>query len=585
MGYKRDNVTPEMFGALGDGTGDDTTALQAWLDSVDDASVTHGRHLVARGNYSFTGELLLAPSGASRVTMDVQGARFNYNGADGVLIEGVELTFDGTAKTITRTAGDFVADGFTVGRKIFIYGSDSNDKLFKVSSVTATVITADATDLVIDEGPVSGCRVEDFRNMLTLGDPYASRKLFYARIIGIYGGTVGVFFANALLIHHCDFLSMESGSLGSGGRALFLASPAGSAQTSAASNSAAFHQINLVGGRDETALMMGNVWTWRAGKIQQSTGVGMHVYKCSTFEVSSVDFSIHPKGALKINKSNNGLVHFYTEQIGPGTVDNDTKLLHGVDSNNVTVQASLFNCAGGGTSSGLHSDYGIYLENCHTFQMQGSGFLPMKALLFCDSDCGPNTLMKTMACVHTADSEQHSITPIIDDSGRLTNEAKGKFLTQVPPSPTNYIDPDLTTWTFSNGAVHSLSTVKSDDLGSDIRIVELQKADIGDYSGIIKLSTLTVGAATKGIRVRVRMRLVAFRVPLTKGMALAEILIRDSANFANVSRNDFRIGDNWDWYEVSYTPPGDSTFEIFVSPRQSWEPMDIAIDGIEMIVE
>jgi len=585
--YKR-QITPEAFGAVGDGIADDGVALQAWLDSTEGATVNSARHLVARGQYKFTNELLLAPTGSTRVTMDFQGARFNYAGVSGIRVEGLTLTFDAAGKTITRSAGSFITDGFTAGRKVFIYGSSLNDKLFKVSSVTALVLTLDPLDILQDEGPVSDCRVEDYRNLFTLGDPYNSRKLFWSRIEGLFLGASTGTNTNALLVHHADFLTVVSGSIGAHGRALFLCGGGGGPVASSA-NSAAFHQVTMTGGYYETALMMGNVWSITGNRNQQSqhatAGFGIHAYKCSVFEISNVDFSLHKGGAVKINKAGNGKVHFYSESIGTGVPDNDTKVIHAILSNNVQINATSLNCAQGGTSSGNHTDYGMYLESCYGFQMHANGLLPMKAFLFLDSACGPNELMFASNCDHKGDDDQTYPGPIIDNGKLLKNSAKGKFLTPVSPSAVNHLDPDLSNWTYANGAVYSGSTVPSDDLSGTVNIIELDKANIGDYSSLTFLSSATTGAPTKGIRIRLKSRFVAFRDPPTKRMAILEILIRNSANYAQVVRRDFRIGDNWDWHELTWFPPADSTFDVFINPRESWEPVDIAIESIGMIVE
>ncbi len=64
-----------------------------------------------------------------------------------------------TGDTITRDAGSWIDDGFTVGMPIRIGGSASNNVTTDaLVTVTALVLTLDSTALV-NEGPTSGCTV------------------------------------------------------------------------------------------------------------------------------------------------------------------------------------------------------------------------------------------------------------------------------------------------------------------------------------------------------------------------------------------------------------------------------------------
>jgi len=71
------------------------------------------------------------------------------------------LTFaeiGGTGDTITRSAGSWIADGFAVGMVVTVAGSVSNNVTGRIATLSALVITLDATDLAV-EGPVSSCTV------------------------------------------------------------------------------------------------------------------------------------------------------------------------------------------------------------------------------------------------------------------------------------------------------------------------------------------------------------------------------------------------------------------------------------------
>jgi hypothetical protein len=83
-------------------------------------------------------------------------------GATGSMTGSPNITFTevgATGDTITRSVGSFVADGFTVGCRITVTGSASNnisDAL--VTNVTALVLTLDTADLA-NEGPVGGVSI------------------------------------------------------------------------------------------------------------------------------------------------------------------------------------------------------------------------------------------------------------------------------------------------------------------------------------------------------------------------------------------------------------------------------------------
>lgn len=62
------------------------------------------------------------------------------------------MAFDGTAKTITRSAGSFVTDGFAVGQTVVITGAANaaNNQAIVLSGVAATVLTASTATMVTD---------------------------------------------------------------------------------------------------------------------------------------------------------------------------------------------------------------------------------------------------------------------------------------------------------------------------------------------------------------------------------------------------------------------------------------------------
>lgn len=75
------------------------------------------------------------------------------------------MAFDGTAKTITRSAGSFVTDGFAVGQTVIVSGASvaGNNQSIVLSGVTATVLTASTATITNDTAKtgVTICRVLD----------------------------------------------------------------------------------------------------------------------------------------------------------------------------------------------------------------------------------------------------------------------------------------------------------------------------------------------------------------------------------------------------------------------------------------
>lgn len=72
----------------------------------------------------------------------------------------IEATFSAAGRTITRTAGSFVTDGFKAGMVITPTGSVSNNGTFiKVLTVAAGVLTMTANVTLVDEGPTASVTI------------------------------------------------------------------------------------------------------------------------------------------------------------------------------------------------------------------------------------------------------------------------------------------------------------------------------------------------------------------------------------------------------------------------------------------
>jgi hypothetical protein len=62
-----------------------------------------------------------------------------------------KVTFNTANRTITRTTGSFLTDGFVPGEQITVAGTQYNNGLFVIQSVTDTVITLVSTSIVVNE--------------------------------------------------------------------------------------------------------------------------------------------------------------------------------------------------------------------------------------------------------------------------------------------------------------------------------------------------------------------------------------------------------------------------------------------------
>jgi len=59
----------------------------------------------------------------------------------------LQLTFvDSNPGTIVRSSGDWSADGFVSGQRIWVSGSNSNDGIYTIATVKPTTLTLSSTD-------------------------------------------------------------------------------------------------------------------------------------------------------------------------------------------------------------------------------------------------------------------------------------------------------------------------------------------------------------------------------------------------------------------------------------------------------
>lgn len=83
--------------------------------------------------------------------------------------QGVNLTFNGAARTVTRASGSWVTEGYTIGETVAVLGTGSNLIVGTLSNVTSTVLTFAAGPSIVNEGPTSTCFV--YHAYVTTYDP------------------------------------------------------------------------------------------------------------------------------------------------------------------------------------------------------------------------------------------------------------------------------------------------------------------------------------------------------------------------------------------------------------------------------
>lgn len=123
------------------------------------------------------------------------------------------LTFAESGSTITRSSGSWVTDGWSVGDKVRIHGSTSNNGTYTVAGVSATVLTVE--EALTDEGPVNGIGAHsspyDLIQMDKAGFGCAFQNVFFVDAPG-WGLNIEEWAVNALLLN-CTGASCKQGLL------------------------------------------------------------------------------------------------------------------------------------------------------------------------------------------------------------------------------------------------------------------------------------------------------------------------------------------------------------------------------------
>ncbi len=115
---------------------------QATMDAILSEEIGNGREItdVDLGNINITGSFAAEFSFGSQDALLAASQGSDWSG--GATIAGLDVTVDATAKTFTRSSGDYISDGVEVGSLIkFPSLTGQNGTARFVTAVTATVVT------------------------------------------------------------------------------------------------------------------------------------------------------------------------------------------------------------------------------------------------------------------------------------------------------------------------------------------------------------------------------------------------------------------------------------------------------------
>ena len=596
----KDNVfNLNDYGAVGDGVTDDTAAIQDWVAVLSAATIYNPLIGIARGNFRFSDEIEIAPTGASgTIHLDLKGSSFIWNGGDGTASTD-SFTFDSAARTISRGSGSFLSDGFTADRWIEVSESISNNARFWVTDVTALTITVDddifAASPLTDE--TATCTIRDRLVCFRIGDGYHGNKWFYSSLHGLYLTQTSSFSnVTGLEIDHSDFMELTNltiavgGGVATGSRCLDISGY--SKQGFGSVNSCTVTSLNTVGAEEGVMLDASNVFTLRGGKIQQHVS-GFNAKNAAVVQLHTIDFSLNTQNAVYLDAVGAVDIHnIYAESNGPGTRGNDAKLFYIKDCRGVSFTGCNVNGTYGAGLSGTHPGYGIYLQGTEGVSIVGSsGKLCQRALLYCDANCRDVVVDASFSHTIGAGWNTNTLQPIIDDSELLVNRAKGRALTPLTDGLTNLIEvtevSDSTYWVRENGVTYEGKT-SNENKNSMAPILGFPDVSATTSKIIYTISQIS-NTAKQTLYFRVKLKLEDFQETVVADrntdLAVIRLMIRKSVAGVggSVISDLLRIGKTWDWYEIKWVdPPGDDLYEVVIEVRQSQEPINIAIDEVEL---
>ncbi len=177
-----------------------------------------------------------------------------------------------------------------------------------------------------------------------------------------------------------------------------------------------------------------NTWSWRGGKVQQSTGTaGMHVYAAGGFSVTGhTDLSIHPECAILLDTCSEFQLELYTENVGPDTPANSAACIRLVDSQCGSVRGCRIN--GAGSANNSNAKYGIEISGAKSrdLTLENNFFTRHQvADIFVDSDVPGRTIV-IAATNRREDGDDGTFRDYIKVSdasfGRVQNEVRTRDL-------------------------------------------------------------------------------------------------------------------------------------------------------------
>ncbi len=177
---------PEDYGALGDNSHDDTAGIQAAIDAAISA---HGRVVFGDNKYyRITAPLEIINTGSEGFGLRMSGGlpasfgnglttRIMWAGSTHMAAATLTFTNVGSADTILRATGNWIADGFAVGDTVTVKLSASNNVKGIIAVLTTTLLTFTAATSLVNEGPVAGCTVVGFKPNVAMLHMYSCENL------------------------------------------------------------------------------------------------------------------------------------------------------------------------------------------------------------------------------------------------------------------------------------------------------------------------------------------------------------------------------------------------------------------------
>ncbi len=140
-----------------DGSVDFHVTLGVKLGAAGGSPIAEGDQLTSLKNVEQISDVIQAEFGASpatppSATMNPGGGMLLTFADTGAVLNGnPQLTFDDGPKTVTRSAGSWLTDGFRANQRIKVTGTTNNNATFTIASLNASTLTLSVSDTVADE--------------------------------------------------------------------------------------------------------------------------------------------------------------------------------------------------------------------------------------------------------------------------------------------------------------------------------------------------------------------------------------------------------------------------------------------------